>query len=341
MKVSATVRVHVVTYRRPALLERALQSLLAQSYTDWVAEVLNDDPDDIRPTDIIARLGDSRISLGGPNGRLGAAARFNRAFRDLDEPYSALLEDDNWWEPLFLEKMIDTLEQHPDIELVCCNERIWREEADSSWTDTGELIWSSEGAPYLFEWDDQDKCGGAKLCNSAILFRSRFARGWRTPDTIPVDVTEHFRERVIPHPFLLHPAPLVNYAETIHTHRATRGSTWGQYQALLVASLFSSVPSSIRPLLAQKVWDRVRSKAPQSATTCLLVAITHSTCRHLTVGARVSDWLRFAAGCIRHPVSTWHVMRAHHGHPEEWKFLLESTRRQREVVGTSNGRETS
>jgi len=322
MRVIKTVRIHVVTFRRPALLERALRSLLAQSFKDWVAEVLNDDPEDHRPAEVIQSLSDSRISIGGPKGRLGAAARFNQAFRVLEEPFSALLEDDNWWEPSFLERMIESLEENPNIELVCCNERIWREEVDGSWTDTGRLIWPSDGQPYLFNWDDLDKCGGAKLCNSAMLFRTRCARAWRTPDTIPVDVTEHFRERVVPHPFLLHPAPLVNYAETIHTYRTSRGSTWGQYQAMLVASLFSCIKKSDQIALANRVWIRVRSIAPQSATTCILVAITHKSCRQLAFGAKISDWLWFIAWCIWHPIITWQIMRAHHLHAAEWQFLL-------------------
>src|ERR1700739_258820 len=40
----AQVRVFVPTYRRPKLLPRALDSLLAQTFTEWECEVHNDDP---------------------------------------------------------------------------------------------------------------------------------------------------------------------------------------------------------------------------------------------------------------------------------------------------------
>jgi len=69
----AMVRVYVVTYRRPHLLERALRSLLAQSCTAWVAEVLNDDPADARVAELIARLGDRASS--SRNRRSTAVAR--------------------------------------------------------------------------------------------------------------------------------------------------------------------------------------------------------------------------------------------------------------------------
>ena len=40
------IRVYLLTCRRPELLRRALRSLVAQTFTDWVCEVHNDAPDD-------------------------------------------------------------------------------------------------------------------------------------------------------------------------------------------------------------------------------------------------------------------------------------------------------
>src|SRR5882757_6155842 len=103
---TGAVRIHVVTYRRPVLLERALLSLIAQTHQDWSAEVLNDDPGDERVGEIIARLGDPRIRLSSPAVRRGGTANFNHAFRPLAEPFASILEDDNWWEPAFLSTML-------------------------------------------------------------------------------------------------------------------------------------------------------------------------------------------------------------------------------------------
>jgi hypothetical protein len=325
--VTAAVRITVVTYRRPVLLERALRSLVAQTRPDWTAVVRNDDPDDPRPAAVVARVADPRITLAPADGRRGGAARFNQAFAAGPEPFASLLEDDNWWEPGFLATMVAALEAHPDVALVCGNERIWREEPDGGWTDTGRTIWPTTGAPRLFPWDDADKCGAAKLCNSSLLFRTAGADAWRTPDTIPVDVTEHFRERLVPHPFLLHPAPLVNYAETLHTHRARGPGLWGQYQVLLVASVFAGLEPAARRLLAERVWERVRSAAPQSATTCLAAAAAEPAARALLGPARPRELLRFAAACLRRPVASWRNVRAPRLHPEAWAFLLASNRR--------------
>lgn len=322
---TAAVRVTVVTYRRPVLLERALRSLLAQTRPDWAAVVRNDDPDDPRPAAVVARLGDPRITLAPADGRRGGAARFNQAFASGPEPFASLLEDDNWWEPGFLAAMVAALDAHPDVALVCGNERIWREETDGAWTDTGRTIWPTSGAPHLFPWDDADKCGGAKLCNSSLLFRTGPGAAWRTPDDIPVDVTEHFRERLVPHPFLLHPAPLVNYAETLHTHRARGPGLWGQYQVLLVASMFVHRQPDTRLDLAERVWTRVRTTAPQSATTCLATALAEPAARPLLRTARKREILRFALTCLRRPISTCLNIRAPLLHPQAWAFLLRTS----------------
>ena len=77
---SAQVRVHVVTYRRPHLLERALKSLIAQTFGSWVVEVLNDDPDDKRVDKLIEKLADPRIQLSKPQIRRGGTGNFNFSF---------------------------------------------------------------------------------------------------------------------------------------------------------------------------------------------------------------------------------------------------------------------
>jgi GT2 family glycosyltransferase len=107
------IRIYVVTYRRPRLLERALRSLISQSYTARVAEVLNDDPSDERV--LISSLADPRIHLSEPARRRGCTGNFNYAFRRVAEPFASILEDDNWWEPEFLTAMLDALGRHPAI----------------------------------------------------------------------------------------------------------------------------------------------------------------------------------------------------------------------------------
>lgn len=320
---TAAIRIHVVTYRRPVLLERALRSLMAQTRPDWVAEVLNDDPADTRPAEVVARLADPRIILSKPAIHRGGAGNFNHAFRRLAEPFSSILEDDNWWQPEFLAIMLAALDRRPDVALACANERIWREQADGSWSDTGVTIWPVSDQPIDFPLRVIDKCGSAKLCNSAMVFRTREADSWRTPDDIPVDVTEHFRERVIPHPLLLVPIPLVNYAETLHTHRARGPGLWGEYQALLIGSVFELAQPSRRLALARQLWTEVRSQRPQSATTLVSLGLGQKSARALWAVASPRERARFLLSALRHPLATFGAWCARDRHPAAWRFLLQ------------------
>src|ERR1700733_6869036 len=237
------VTIYVVTYRRPQLLLRALRSLVSQTNNCWVARVVNDAPDDGRVMEIIQAVQDARIRLFEPVMSRGGAANFNLAFKESSTPFASILEDDNWWEPDFLRVMLAALEETPNAELACGNERIWQESADGKWLDTGSVIWP-EQKDLLYTTSFETACGSAKLCNSSMLFRTRHSVEWLTPDNIPVDVTEHFRERIVPSPIRLVGKPLVDYSETLQTHRSKTGTTWSDYQCLLIGSCFYSLPSA-------------------------------------------------------------------------------------------------
>src|SRR5437868_6306970 len=124
------VRVFVPTFRRGLLLERALESLRGQYFSDWVCEVHNDDPTDTFPEELVRRIGDCRIELRQHSVNLGATRTFNLFFCQTLEPFLSILEDDNWWAPEFLEKMIEALSSYPEVTLSWCNQKIWQELPD-------------------------------------------------------------------------------------------------------------------------------------------------------------------------------------------------------------------
>ena len=136
----ATVRIFLLTYRRPHLLRRALRSLLSQTFEDWVCELHNDDPYDPEPGRVLAQHHDPRITLVQHTQNLGPVASFNLAYRGGPEPYFSLLEDDNWWEPSFLEKAISAIESNLQASCVWSNMRLCRESPDGTWRNTDRTI---------------------------------------------------------------------------------------------------------------------------------------------------------------------------------------------------------
>lgn len=335
------VRIHVVTFRRPHLLERALKSLISQTCTSWVCEVLNDDPADCRVAELIDRIGDSRIRLSLPQIKRGGTGNFNYAFRRIDEPFTTILEDDNWWEPSFLDVMLNVLSKNANATAACCNERVWRECKDGSWVNTKATIWPISDVVKEFPFRLSDKCGSAKICNSAMLYRTNNPCDLQTPASIPIDVTEHFRERIIPHPIILVYSPLVNYAETLTTHRS-QDSTWAVYQNLLIASVFILSDDHQRRLLADELWQRARSEQPFLKTALLAVGCSYKEGRILWRQGSVFEKMRYLMHVVRHPVSAFTVFRSRSSRSKELQWLLngafaEFVRKNSKNISGSNG----
>jgi hypothetical protein len=315
----ALVRIHVVTYRRPHLLKRALTSLIRQSERSWIAEVLNDDPEDHRVKTIIGEIGDPRIEMSDPCIKRGGTGNFNHAFRPLAEPFASILEDDNWWEPGFLSSMREALGQHPEAQIAVGNEKLWFERKDGSWEDSGRTIWPETDGVRLFPWRMEDKLGSAKLCNSSMLWRTTNAAEWRTPDTIPIDVTEHFRERAVPHPVLLVQSPLVNYAVTLNSYRDNSHATqWGMYQVMLIGSGFVNMNATDRLHCAHTLWKRARGGERVLATTLITtglgtpaaralwrISTLRERCRWLLTFVRRFPQMRSALQSTRKPSAAW------------------------------------
>jgi hypothetical protein len=319
----ALVRIHVVTYRRPHLLKRALNSLVRQHERSWVAEVLNDDPEDERVKAVIDEIGDARIVLSDPCVKRGGTGNFNYAFRPLAEPFASILEDDNWWEPEFLASMCEALDQHPEAQLAVGNERIWLERNDGSWEDSRRTTWPETHAVSLFQWRIEDKLGSAKLCNSSMLWRTMNAGEWRTPDTIPIDVTEHFRERAVPHPVLLLHIPLVNYAVTLKSYRnSSHASEWGMYQVMLISSGFVKMDATERLRCADILWKRARGSERVLATTLITTGLATPAARVLCRLSTLRERCRWLLTFVRRFPQMRLALQAARSRSAEWSFLL-------------------
>ena len=102
------VHVRCPTYRRPEALRRALLGLQAQTHTDWVCDVHDDDPDGAGAT-VVADLADPRIRYAPNRPQLRASKNIDRCFTR-ENPHGAryfcVLEDDNQLLPGFLEDNI-------------------------------------------------------------------------------------------------------------------------------------------------------------------------------------------------------------------------------------------
>ncbi len=291
--------------------------MLEQTYPNIAVKIINDDPEDLEVEKVMSTFGDSRVSLFSPTKRRGPTPNFNIPFDDSGAEFVAILEDDNWWEPTFLAEMHAALSSHPDIQVAVGNELVWREMEDGSWLNTQERIWDFCGLR-LYHHTPEQVCGSTKLCNSSSVFRMTRNTSYKIPETIPVDVTEHFRERLITPPILLLGNSLVNFAQTRQTARAKSGNVWNKYQCLLIGSLFlAQLDRLARHELARRLWRSCPSPTSPRAVSLIMTGVYLSEARALLANAPLLAIVRFGLWAMKHPrqfVSTIGLRQQHRQH---------------------------
>lgn len=314
----AICKVYLPTFRRPQLLVRAVNSLLRQTFEDWVCELHNDDPHDLSPGELINRIGDKRIIVVNHKENLGATRTFNLFFKSIPEPYFALLEDDNWWEPEFLETMISAMSAQPQVQVAWANMRFWEEQADGTWRDTGRNIWEVDGTePRLMYWPDPRQMHGALHSNGAVLARSNF-QYFPVPESINFAAIEPFRERTFVHPLLFVPERLANFAVTRTTARPSDAASWTHAVAVLTGTFLSEIKMS--PEQLQSLWLSAR-KGSRSTHVLFTCAAHFANCRHMVRYATLSDWLWTCAYAVRHPLWMYEALRLFKEKKTEEEFL--------------------
>lgn len=329
------IHVYLVTYRRSHLLKRAISSVLSQTYANVVLHIVNDAPDDAATMKVVSEFDDRRLSLFRPVEKRGAARNFNLAFEDPSAQFVSILEDDNWWEPTFLDEIYDALALHPSSSLAVGNERIWKECTDGCWQDTGKTIWDFDGVRAV-QPVAEDVCGDATLCNSSMLVRLDRKHDYRTPDQIPVDVTEHFRERAFTGPVVLMGKPLVNYAETLQTARSKDGTRWSSYQCLLIGSVFAALRDSrSRRALARNLWLRCLSKTSPRAVTLVMAGTLIREAVALVETAPLAALSRFSIWAVRHPMRLVEMSGLKRRYRQEFEYLTTASRTREVTEGYS------
>lgn len=334
----ARIRIFLCTYRRPALLRRALRSLLAQTYSDWTCELHNDAPGDDEPRTILAELApaDRRFAYCAHEHNSGAVATFNHAYSGGPEPYASLLEDDNWWEPDFLATALRTLEAHPTASLVWANMKLWQEEADGTWRDTAHTIWSfATPPPSVIEFLPPElyQAFDALHSQGAMVFRPSAFRVSSVPVTVPLAIIELARERAATGPLLLLPAPLAHFACTRVTARDDDPARWLQAKLIVAASFFQHVPVPATALT--RMWDRRRTQRPRDTGIFFCLALALRDTRFLR-DAGVDDVLHFLASSLRHPRRLVSALNFRRTHAEVWAWFVART----EALGTGVARVT-
>ncbi len=323
----ATVKVFLPTYRRNYLLPRSIESLLKQTFTDWVCEVHNDDPQDNFPGKYISSLNDSRFIIINHTVNLGSVATFNLMFEPAPDKYLCLLEDDNWWENTFLEDMVAAMEHHPFCSVAFAGINIWQEKEGNTWdkvSDTPIKVTTENEASKLISFPQFKHIFNYHHSNCSMMIRNDLnLPNYKVPANIRVDFIEAIHERAFPHPLLFIHKRLANFALTLNTARQNDLLGMYEHAVLLIDSLFKCVKSNNE--YAQTLWDDARQNKLGSYFRLLYTGLTCKSSRKLLQYATVYEWLTFALYNIKYPLLLYRCANAKKTYAELWENLIKNT----------------
>lgn len=111
--ISASVQIVMRTKDRPLFFARALESVTSQTHANWHCSVINDGGDPAAVDSVVATLGNDfleKLSVVHNASSLGMEAASNLGLHDHSADYYVIHDDDDSWDPDFLEQCIKALE---------------------------------------------------------------------------------------------------------------------------------------------------------------------------------------------------------------------------------------
>lgn len=120
--INPRVSIQMCTYNRAHYIEKAIKSVLSQTFTNWELLILDDASTDNTEEVISKYLNDIRIKYFKNESNLGIAGNRNKGLNDSKGEYIAVLDSDDYWiDNLKLEKQVNFLDENPDYALVGTN----------------------------------------------------------------------------------------------------------------------------------------------------------------------------------------------------------------------------
>ena len=124
------VTVAISAYNASATVGLAVRSILTQTYQNWELIIVDDGSTD-RTAEIVSHVKDSRIRfIQEPSGNMGLASRLNQCVRLARGQYIARMDADDVAYPQRLERQVQFLEEHRDIDLLGTGAVIFKGEGE-------------------------------------------------------------------------------------------------------------------------------------------------------------------------------------------------------------------
>lgn len=210
------VQVRTPTYRRPAALQRALGSVMAQSWPNWVVDVFDDDPDQAGRA-VVDQLGDSRIRYHHNQPQRFASRNIDACFsaeNPNDAEYFCVVEDDNFLLPGFMAENIGLCRQR-GVEIVLRNQLIEYASAtpDAHLSEGGVLDGLFVEETYSPEQFRMSLLVGIGVSNGGLFWSRRARTALEIGFACTATMQEYLRTFSIAEPIHVAMTPLAVWAE--------------------------------------------------------------------------------------------------------------------------------
>ena len=148
------ITVIIPTYNRAKLIQQAIDSVVAQTYSNWelfvVDDFSNDNTEDT-VSNLILKQGNTKIKYIKNEGKKGVSGARNTGMKHAKGKYIAFLDSDDFWAKDNLKVKIEILDRDPSIDMLLSDSHFFGE--------TGE---DRMPAPYIHQlfqdkfWDRRD-----------------------------------------------------------------------------------------------------------------------------------------------------------------------------------------
>lgn len=120
------VPVVIATYNRAYVIRDALESVLRQTYRDFEIIVVDDGSSD-NTRELVASLPGDGIRYIRHERNRGCSAAYNTGIAAATGQLVGFLDSDDFWKPDYLERQLDLMSQHPEVDAVFTYTEIWGE----------------------------------------------------------------------------------------------------------------------------------------------------------------------------------------------------------------------
>ncbi len=232
------VSVVIPAHNSMAYLPETLESVLAQTFTDFEVLIIDDGSSDHIVT-WASQIVDARVKLISQANKGLAGAR-NTGIGEAQGEYIAFLDADDLWEPTILEKQVPCLDDNPAIGLV----HSWMLLVDEEGRSTGRVM-TSEAEGNVWEKVIEKN---VIACPSVVVRRHCFETvGVFDPKSKPLEDWDMWIRIAEHYPFAL-------VRETLSYYRQLPNSMSKNYQAMekafhiVIEKAFKSASKEILPL---------------------------------------------------------------------------------------------